>query len=94
MAGERDSALNKAQEMADRLVEAERDRDSLQEVVVKANREIEKLQDELEDISKRYGGGWGRGRKEEGGGGRPRREEEEGERECEGRRREREGERV
>ena len=80
VAGERDSTLTRAQEMADKLVEAEKERDSLQvcvcaayyqqccclsclllssvcgvpqEIVVKSSSEIDRLQDELEEITKK-----------------------------------------
>ena len=53
MAHERDLTLSRAQEMSDRLVDVERERDSLQEVVVKSSGEISRLQDELDEVTRR-----------------------------------------
>ena len=52
---ERDSTLSRAQEMSDRLMDVERERDSLQEIVVRSSGEISRLQDEQEDITRRWG---------------------------------------
>jgi CAP-Gly domain-containing linker protein 1 len=51
---ERDSTLTRAQEMSDKLLDVEKERDSLQEVVVRSSGEIDRLQEELEEITRSH----------------------------------------
>ena len=53
-ASDRESALEQAQEMADKLERAEKERGELQEALVSAQNQVDDLQYQLDELSKRW----------------------------------------
>ena len=52
---DRESTLEQAQKMADQLEGAEREKGDLQEALVAAQNQVEELQDQLDELSRRWG---------------------------------------